>query len=156
MTEGNTATGEAPPAPTTVSKDDSQNAISSPASHSSEKIWVQSVEDKKHSGQKGEDYEQYETTLKKEDVETGRGAKKEEEAKRASFASNASSDSSGSEELAALKREMTVRKSRMDIETLTLMAKLERKKRKQRQRMIGLGVFLLVVAGVLGALYALM
>lgn len=163
-----------PPPPTdeTVSKDNAANATGSQGSQSSQQIWLQNVEDNKDStgdsiitkgsstedaGEKKE-YKQYETKSEdQKDKDIEKGDKKQGAAKRASFASSASgsSESSGASELAALKREMTVRKSRMDIETLSLMAKLEKKKAKQRKRLIGLAVFVVVVGGIFGAIFAL-
>ncbi|KAL3943452.1 MAG: hypothetical protein SGBAC_002463 [Bacillariaceae sp.] len=162
-----------PPTDNTVSKGEAAVTASfSPASQSSEKVWVQSVENSKTSADGNKDkkldeegdtsYKSYEKPIgsgdKKEpskDIETG-NSREDEEGKRASFASSASSgDSSGASELAALKREMTLRKSRMDIETLTLMAKLEAKKKKQRQRNTGLGVFVILIGVIFGIIFAL-
>lgn len=181
MPEDESPTPPPPPKDDMVSKEvlEVHNTFS-PSSQSSEKVWVQTVEDdsKKNadasdrtgvSPKKDEkddkEYNEYEYEQPladakeleaKKDIETG-NCQDGEKSKRASFssASSRSSESSGASELEKLKQEMTVRKSRRDIETLTLMAKLEQKKRKQKQRVIGLGIFAVLIGGILAIIWAI-
>jgi len=93
--------------------------------------------------------------LKEDDEKNKRHNEREDIGESHRTGSSESSGDSGASELAALKKEFTIRKSRFDIEAMSLQQRLGTKKKKQKQRLIGLGIFIILIGGIYGIIIAL-